>query len=1145
MISIINHNQHKGTNNSKVYLGNGQWVSNHTPGGQEHDQKKHGRKKQTSSKVQAWAEKKFKNPEHAKAFVEWFGDSKVVDENGKPLRVFHGTSKVDLDVIYDGWFSDDREATKEFGDEAVEAYLRIEKPAYDNSALGINEPGDLVDLYKQYSGEDYNDESGPIRDVAVTDVQGGFRKWLISEGYDGIITFDDSNRVEATAYVPFDPTQIKSATGNRGTFDPKDPRIDNHLKDTEGDHDQKKHGRKKQTSSVAFKKWFGDSKVVDENGKPLVMYHGTSANFDQAFDPTQGELGVHFGTQEVASKFGERPNQAGKGNRVFPVYLSIKNPLRMVDKGSWDLTTVKETLIATGDITQAEADAWQDLFQKKWTEHWDKKTKGGFPRNEFIQDFIRDAGYDGVVYVNRREGMTLPEDLWTNSAKLNALTDEEFLARVPDATTSYIAFKPTQIKSATGNKGTFDPKDPRVDNHLKGTKDDHDQGDHAKKGISKSKPKDVSETFGEGHTEESYTHKESGGRMRVMVRPNGVASTLELFVPEEHRGKGIGAELMKAVVADHPKMMGQISSKSAAVIAYRQGRRPFDKPDASLDDVFKLIDEYSSVNLVTPALLDADKGPDVRNGLLAGNTLIYIGNGRYLRKPKVYVGLGKWISNHTPGGHEHDQSKHGRKKNRARQLNLPGMFTKDDLHLRKLRSRSRKWMPIADKIVMDSLGEEVDQYTTWEDIDEDERQELENDWINEHAMDSEYMDEPNEEYVDQIRSEIESRVDTDEDLAREVYKEWAEDNNLEDEWIEEGFDEVTYRGIQLNYTSDEMADAITTDMEKDLEERWQGAKEEAIDTLVEEELQSGETPDWVWEQSMDNARQAFDDMSDTEKFEATGVDSTIEVEEPGEYKLLADGVDYSRTRSVARILQTKLTQRMLEEKGIKLDDGEIRDVAQELWGGWKGSSTDSYGLLIQHATSMELGGVAQEFSEEQMNLIDRAAINLARMTGVSTAGGPDALEAGMNIARAHVGATWQSTQYLIKEAGAGTIPLYRAVLLNGDDLASELHRPVRSGDKEWSQLPTLKLRKNGAQSTAAGDTGLRVANGWGGVGTKPKNPVRVVIRIAAPPEAIISVPAFGINVVGEQEVVVGGLPWKGWDAYRDKAPSFDEVPCCQ
>ena len=36
---------------------------------------------------------------------------------------------------------------------------------------------------------------------------------------------------------------------------------------------------KSQTETFQFKNWFGDSKVVDENGNPLVVYHGSGTTF--------------------------------------------------------------------------------------------------------------------------------------------------------------------------------------------------------------------------------------------------------------------------------------------------------------------------------------------------------------------------------------------------------------------------------------------------------------------------------------------------------------------------------------------------------------------------------------------------------------------------------------------------------------------------------------------------------------------------------------------------------------------------------------------------------------------------------------------------------------------------------------------------
>ena len=110
---------------------------------------------------------------------------------------------------------------------------------------------------------------------------------------------------------------------------------------------------------------------------------------------------------------------------------------------------------------------------------------------------------------------------------------------------------------------------------------------------------DASEIFGNGAERIRYTDPNSGGTIEVVTKKDGSASVLELIVPEEFRGKGIGQALQKQVMDDFPKMGGQVSSKAAAKTAYRLGRRPIGNPNATLDDVFKIIDENSSVNLVS------------------------------------------------------------------------------------------------------------------------------------------------------------------------------------------------------------------------------------------------------------------------------------------------------------------------------------------------------------------------------------------------------------------------------------------------------------------------------------------------------------------------------------------------------------------
>jgi len=114
--------------------------------------------------------------------------------------------------------------------------------------------------------------------------------------------------------------------------------------------------------------------------------------------------------------------------------------------------------------------------------------------------------------------------------------------------------------------------------------------------------KDASGIFGQGTERVRYTDPASGGTMEVVVRPDGSASVLELEVPEEFRGQGIGQQLQEKVMQDFPVMSGQVSSKAAATTAYRLGRRPPNNPDATLEDVFAEIDEMSSVNMVSPEM---------------------------------------------------------------------------------------------------------------------------------------------------------------------------------------------------------------------------------------------------------------------------------------------------------------------------------------------------------------------------------------------------------------------------------------------------------------------------------------------------------------------------------------------------------------
>ena len=153
---------------------------------------------------------KLENVTHSQQFKRWFGDwvnkpysaSKVVDADGKPLVVYHGTD-ADFTVFKsnDGnyWFSASEDyaeamAEERGGNRVMPTYLNMRKPYYAK--------------LKPSQFSDPNFEAPIIREAK-------------SKGYDGVIIENDTDNdlAKDTFYVVFNPEQIKSATDNIGTFD--------------------------------------------------------------------------------------------------------------------------------------------------------------------------------------------------------------------------------------------------------------------------------------------------------------------------------------------------------------------------------------------------------------------------------------------------------------------------------------------------------------------------------------------------------------------------------------------------------------------------------------------------------------------------------------------------------------------------------------------------------------------------------------------------------------------------------------------------------------------------------------------------------------------------------------------------------------
>lgn len=88
-----------------------------------------------------------------------------------------------------------------------------------------------------------------------------------------------------------------------------------------------------------FRHWFGESKVIDKNNEPRLMFHGTNTdiqsfnydNFGRTDDGYYGK-GIYFTTSEsIAGSYARSTTQDFGGNMtVIPVWLNIANPLKIL-----------------------------------------------------------------------------------------------------------------------------------------------------------------------------------------------------------------------------------------------------------------------------------------------------------------------------------------------------------------------------------------------------------------------------------------------------------------------------------------------------------------------------------------------------------------------------------------------------------------------------------------------------------------------------------------------------------------------------------------------------------------------------------------------------------------------------------------------
>ena len=180
-------------------------------------------------------------------------------------------------------------------------------------------------------------------------------------------------------------------------------------------------------------KYLKDSKVQAQ------AYHGPGrfngvTDIDKFTTVENGTGGAWFASNpDYAAQFGD--------NYVMPVHLNVKNPVDLSKYGNKSLTV----------------NQWKKAMQK-----------AGVDTSEMQ---IKPAGVLGGANHKGESNYDLWELMWRNDDGQNNIPETLMKqgydgilapAEYDSKTPNYVVFEPTQVKSALGNRGTYDPKDPDI-----------------------------------------------------------------------------------------------------------------------------------------------------------------------------------------------------------------------------------------------------------------------------------------------------------------------------------------------------------------------------------------------------------------------------------------------------------------------------------------------------------------------------------------------------------------------------------------------------------------------------------------------------------------------------------------------------------
>ncbi|WP_300768783.1 hypothetical protein [uncultured Akkermansia sp.] len=284
----------------------------------------------------------------------------------------------------------------------------------------------------------------------------------------------------------------------------------------------------------AFKNWFGDwehdpenaSKVVDENGEPRVVYHGSGAKFNtfsHKFAMKNGAVkgrGFYFTDDQ-----GYAEGFAPKGGHLFKVFLNLRNPFdaEKLSLSKKDVERVIEHLDPDGDLIVSDyASSANGYPGKAWYRKALKETV-----DAIVDSSVNDADIISELYTIGGQEAAL-------RAVAETLGRDGFMSRGP--VNMQIVFSSTQIKSATDNRGTYDPKNPDITFSVR------------RSGSVKSVWSYLAEVQGQAFEQEAKLYDAMRNRLESALQVNGFTRD-GVYKDEQGRDDEAVRERMLAVMA--------------------------------------------------------------------------------------------------------------------------------------------------------------------------------------------------------------------------------------------------------------------------------------------------------------------------------------------------------------------------------------------------------------------------------------------------------------------------------------------------------------------------------------------------------------------------------------------------------------------